>query len=110
MTEAVAWNRMAADGYQMRFYNDIIWIYEYKEDGLTKAGSKLFLNNPGGYGLWLREKALFTNEKLLKTYYTFTCDMAAQYTARQIAQYIGAPRGVIACIYGFRKLVNLVRK
>ena len=51
MTEAVVYNRMAHDGYKMRFYNDIIWIYEYKEDGLTKAGNKLFINNPYGYGL-----------------------------------------------------------
>lgn len=59
ITEAVAWNRMAHDGYKMRFYNDIIWIYEYREDGLTKAGNRLFLNNPCGYGLWLREKLNF---------------------------------------------------
>ena len=26
MTEAVAWNRIAHDGYKIRFYNDIIWI------------------------------------------------------------------------------------
>ena len=26
MTEAVVYNRMANDGYKIRFYNDIIWI------------------------------------------------------------------------------------
>ena len=46
MTEAVIYNRMANDGYKMRFYNDIVWIYEYRSDGLTKAGNSLFLNNP----------------------------------------------------------------
>lgn len=61
MTEAVIYNRMANDGYKMRFYNDIVWIYEYRSDGLTKAGNSLFLNNPRGYGLWLKEKALFMN-------------------------------------------------
>ena len=33
LTEAVTWDRMAYDGYKMRFYNDIIWIWEYKPDG-----------------------------------------------------------------------------
>mgnify|MGYP000134562039 FL=1 len=42
MTEAVIYNRMANDGYKMRFYNDIVWIYEYRSDGLTKAGNSLF--------------------------------------------------------------------
>ena len=76
MTEAVTWNRMAADGYKMRFFNDIIWVYEYQEDGLTKSGNVLFLNNPRGYGLWLREKAKFQGISffnIVKTYYSFIC-------------------------------------
>ena len=44
MTEAVIYNRMANDGYKMRFYNDIVWIYEYRSDGLTKAGNSLFVS------------------------------------------------------------------
>lgn len=101
MTEAVVWNRMAADGYKMRFYNDIIWIYEYKEDGLTKAGSRLFLNNPRGYGLWLREKSEFEHQSMmqrLRMIYTFTCDLAPQHDVRTIAQSIGAPALLIAAL------------
>ena len=59
MTEGVAWNRMAHDGYKLRFYNDIIWIWEYKPDGLTQAGYQVFLDNPQGTGLFFREKADF---------------------------------------------------
>lgn len=109
MTEAVTWNRMAADGYKMRFYNDIIWIYEYKEDGLTKAGSRLFLENPKGYGLWLREKARFQGASLkeqAKMYYTFTCDLFDRLSAREIAACIGAPRLLIEAIFGGRKFLK----
>lgn len=98
MTEAVVYNRMAHDGYKMRFYNDIIWIYEYKEDGLTKAGNTVFLNNPYGYGLWLREKAEFERvsfREKLKMWYTFSCDLSGRYHNKQIAQYIGAPTWII---------------
>ena len=31
--QAVTGNRMAHDGYKMRYFNDIIWIYEYQADG-----------------------------------------------------------------------------
>lgn len=109
MTEAVTWNRMANDGYKMRFYNDIIWIYEYKEDGLTKSGSRLFLDNPRGYGLWLREKADFLHFSLyekMKMYYTFACDMSFQKNIKMVADCIGAPEFIIAA---FRYVHSLKR-
>lgn len=113
MTEAVAWNRMANDGYRMRFYNDIIWVYDYKEDGLTKAGSSLFLNNPKGYGLMLREKAAFLHwpfERVLRMWYTFTCDLSLQYTSLEISRYIEAPYPFIALINILHKLIHFIRK
>ena len=113
MTEAVTWNRMARDGYKMRFYNDIIWIYEYKEDGLTKAGSRLFLENPKGYGLWLREKSEFLGEswiQRLRMYYSFTCDLSDRLDAKTIAQCIGAPCFVISVFYSIRKMLWIIRK
>lgn len=113
MTEAVTWNRMAHDGYKMRFYNDIIWIYEYREDGLTKAGNRLFLDNPRGYGLWLREKSEFLDEswkERLKMYYTFTCDLSDRLHPRGIAECIGAPYFIIAFFYAIRKILRIIRK
>lgn len=113
MTEAVVWNRMAHDGYRMRFYNDIIWVYEYREDGLTKAGTRLFLNNPAGYGLFLREKADFeeiTFAEHMRVWYTFTCDLSERYSSKQIAKYIGAPKPVIYLINIFHKIVHYLRK
>ena len=113
MTEAVAWNRMAHDGYKMRFYNDIIWIYEYKDDGLTRAGSTVFLNNPMGYGLWLKEKAEFEHASIiekLKMYYTFTCDLSSLYNSQTIAECIMAPRFLICLMNAFHKLVTRLTK
>ncbi|MBO4939135.1 MAG: glycosyltransferase family 2 protein [Oscillospiraceae bacterium] len=110
LTEAVVYNRMAHDGYRMRFYNDIIYIYEYRNDGLTKAGRRLFLDNPRGYGLWLREKAEFENASRidkLKMYYTFTCDLSAQYDdSSMIAECIGAPEMLVRFIIMARKLLK----
>ncbi|MBS5431256.1 MAG: glycosyltransferase family 2 protein [Lachnospiraceae bacterium] len=106
MTEAVAWNRMAADGYIMRFYKDIIWIYEYREDGLTKTGNRLFINNPRGYGLWLREKVLFQKGTIMdkfKLYYAFTCELSIYYKdSVLIAESIGAPKWLVRTIICFR--------
>ena len=110
MTEAVVWNRMAANGYLMRFYNDIIWIYEYREDGLTQKGNKLFLDNPRGYGLWLSEKLRYQKGTFfdrIKLYYTFTCELSKQYDdVVLIAESIGAPRFLIKVIISIRKLME----
>lgn len=113
MTEAVVWNRMANDGYKMRFYNDIIWIYEYRDDGLTKSGNKLFLNNPKGYGLWLKEKAKFEHisfKEILKMYYTFLCDMSTDYERKEIASFISAPHFLIEAMWLCRKILKLYKK
>lgn len=104
MTECVVYNRMAKDGYKMRFYKDIIWIFEYLEDGLTKSGTSIFLKNPRGYGLSLAEKAKFLGDSLskkLRMYYTFTCDLSSLYNTKTISECIGAPHIII-------KLCNMV--
>lgn len=113
MTEAVTWNRMAHDGYRLRFYNDIICIYEYKPDGLTQAGYDLFLNNPQGTGLFFREKAVFLNynwKTWLGMWYGFTCDAMDRCTNRQIAQYIGMPLWLVAPMKYLHNLIQYVRK
>ena len=117
MTEAVAWNRMASDGYKVRFVNDIIWVYEYLPDGLTKAGSSIFLKNPQGYGLWLREKAQFMGDPLikkLKMWYSFYCDLTAaepdhRLTLHQCAAYIGAPVLFMYLAASAHKLIRWMR-
>lgn len=91
ITEAVVWNRMANDGYKMRFYNDIIWIYEYRNDGLTLKGNSIFVNNPNGYGLWVREKIRFLHFSIIqkiKAYYNFTCEMSKKYSCNMIAGFL----------------------
>lgn len=43
--ECVVWDRIALDGYKLRWYNAPIYICEYLEDGLTKGGYKLYSSN-----------------------------------------------------------------
>ncbi len=95
MTEAVTWNRMAADGYRMRFFDDIIWIYEYKPDGLTNAGFRLFRDNPRGYALMQQEKAKFLSHSLFRCRYSLYCDLKDTYSPSQIADFLGVSRGTI---------------
>ena len=99
ITESVVWNKMAFDGYKIRIFEDIIWVCEYREDGLTMQGNMRFIKNPAGAGLWLREKAEFLKDPLpkkCKMWYNFYCDhtfcdKAYRLTKKQCAEYIGCP-------------------
>ena len=109
MTEAVTWNRMANDGYLVRYYNDIIWIFEYLEDGLTKAGNKLFIDNPRGYALWLIEKANFEGKNkidMIKVYYSIYCELYKKYTSKQIAEFLNISLIKVNILKSINKIKN----
>lgn len=94
ITEAVAWNRMAAAGYKIRCYNDIIYLWEHQEIGLTSGIQKILVSNPQGFGLWRKEMMEifdYSFFKRFKEYYSFFCDVNNVCCLRQAAQYIGAP-------------------
>lgn len=48
LSEDIVWNRIAIDGYKLRWFNMPIYVCEYLNDGLTKDGNK-FLNNFSGF-------------------------------------------------------------
>lgn len=117
MTEAVTWNRMAHDGLLIRAFDEIICIFEYQDDGLTKSGSRLFINNPQGFGLWLREKAEFLNynrKKKMQMWYTFCCDLELcdeenRVPIKKRAEYIGAPMAFMYCASFAHKAKQLLK-
>lgn len=113
LTEAVTWDLMAYEGYKMRFYNDIIWVWEYKPDGLTKAGFKVFQNNPQGTGLFFRQKAKFLRYSLkdkIKLWYGYATENFGRCTDAQIAEYIDMPRWLVLPFRWLHSLVQIVRK
>lgn len=58
VTEAVCWNAMAYDGYNLRWYNTPIYICEYRDDGLTKNGANEIsgrIKNFKGYCYYVKQ-------------------------------------------------------
>lgn len=105
--ESVPWNRMAHDGYRMRFFNRIIWIYAYREDGLTNAGYSNFVNNPQGTGLFWREQAEFLHfplKKKLAMWYGYTCQSLPLCSPEQIASYIDIPLWLVKAFQAVHSL------
>lgn len=108
ITPCIPWNRMAHDGFKIRVFEDIIWIWEYLDDGLTvKGANNRFLNNPQGHFLTHYEKAKFLHYsfiKKLKMYYTFYCDFSDRLPIEKIAEYLHTPKFLISMCAKVHKL------
>ncbi len=53
ITEATVWNMIGRDGLKIRWYNEVISLGEYLEDGLTRNANNRILANPLGYACHL---------------------------------------------------------
>lgn len=50
LRESAVWDRIAKDGFKLRWYNDIIYLCEYIEDGLTKnTNTETYERNFNGF-------------------------------------------------------------
>jgi len=56
ISESVVWDKIAQDGYKLRWFNKIICKCEYLEDGLTKSGDEKVINNFEGFTHYIRER------------------------------------------------------
>lgn len=91
ITEAVVWDRIAFDGYKLRFFNDITMICEYRSDGLSAQGEDLLYRNPKGYGMYLSQRAtygkLFGVDKW-NAYLKFYYKLRQKYSFNKIAGFL----------------------
>lgn len=49
--EAVIWDRIALDGYILRWYYKVIYLCDYQENGLSASSWQLLRDNPMGYSM-----------------------------------------------------------
>lgn len=49
LAETVVWDKIAIDGYKIRWFNDIIYTGNYLQDGLTQKIDEMLYQNPQGY-------------------------------------------------------------
>ena len=88
ITEEVVWNAIAMDGYQIRWFKDIIYLCNYLEDGLTRNISKKYIENPQGVLYWakLQKKAFKSNirKKYSAIYRYYSC-VKSKKSKKQIA-------------------------
>lgn len=81
LTESYLWLRVAKDGYKYRWFNDIIYIAEYLDDGFSKHMVQHFCRSPKGgmanYNLQLSCDGLPLKEQIRTVYNYFAYGMIA---------------------------------
>ena len=101
LTPCIAFDRMAAAGYKVRYFQDIIWVCKYLDDGLTKNVSSLYLKNPYGYGLTIHERLKFCKASWWSRfveYYRFYCELHVMYSYDEIAAFLNTNVMIIKII------------
>lgn len=71
VTECTVWEQMAYDGYKVRWFNHIIYISDYLNDGLTKRGDLLYSNNPKGTAYIFKQQIKMYNYNLKERMSTY---------------------------------------
>ncbi|WP_099205205.1 glycosyltransferase family 2 protein [Scatolibacter rhodanostii] len=99
VSESIVWFALGKAGYHIRWYDDIIYIGEYLEDGLTYQSIQLLERNPRGYLLALKsdlENLDIRGLRRLGCYaaYERTAKKLGQTTA-QIAEELGVSKATL---------------
>lgn len=114
LTESIVWNRMAEDGYKIRWFNHIIYITEYRDDGLTKHYVQLLAKNPQGYALDVKERIRqfhYSKPRVDSEYFNYHITVKNTIGFADQAKYLGISKlrlaNAISCYY-FRVLIRKV--
>ena len=107
ITECAVWDKMAADGLLVRFYNVVTYLCQYRDDGLTNQGMDLYYRNPKGYGYYLRlaregKKYVTAMQDYLdaECYFHWNRTM----TTKEIAELIGTSQSRLLFISAYRSI------
>jgi len=69
LNEAVLWNKIANDGYKIRWFNEVIYLGNYQNDGLTKHMLSLSIQNYRGRCYYHNEEIKYKIPLLKKIYH-----------------------------------------
>lgn len=105
ITEATVWDRMAYDGYKIRWFNKVIYICDYLEDGLTNNLKEIFSKNPKGTAIYINQQIKFYNYNLkgrLANYHLYYDFVKNTVHLKQAAKYLGInPVTMVLAIFLF---------
>lgn len=93
LTEGIVWDRIAREGYQIRWFKKVIYLCAYLEDGLTRAGFRKFLDNPCGYAAYLDiQEEIYGKERVFSEKVRFYILLKAKFGEQRAVEKMGIPK------------------
>lgn len=92
ITEAVVWDQIAYEGYQLRWINSSFMTCNYLQDGLTAKGEQLFIENPKGWAHYIRLEKKYremNKEQYLKLCYRYYECEHKKFTGEELQKMLG---------------------
>lgn len=89
ISECIVWNKIAYDGFKIRWFPNKIYICDYIEDGLTNNIDKIIENSPQGYLRLILQEIKFKNVTLKEKYgyyVKYTKILSKTKTLKQISE------------------------
>lgn len=79
--EAVVWDKIALDGYKLRWFDTPIYYCEYQENGLSDSTWSLLKNNPMGYAMLFNTQLMYKKNGRMNLALQFIscCCLAGEY-------------------------------
>ncbi|WP_309088664.1 glycosyltransferase family A protein [Domibacillus sp.] len=111
ITEATVWDRMAFDGYKIRWFNKTIYICQYLEDGLTQNMKDIFAKNPRGTACYIKQQISFYKYNVkgrLANYNLYYDFVKGHISVSQAAKYLDIPPITLLfsiCLFKCKKLI-----
>ena len=68
LSECIVWNKIAHDGFKIRWFPNKIYVCDYIEDGLTQNIDKHIENSPKGYLTLIQQEIAFKNVTIKEKY------------------------------------------
>lgn len=68
ISEAIVWDKIAFDGYLLRWFNENVYIFEYQKDGITNNLRENYAKNPKGYLDYIYNEMVYQNIYGVKKY------------------------------------------
>lgn len=112
VTESIVWDKIAADGYRIRWFNEIIYICDYLDDGLTKAGKKIFIDNPKGYAFLINEQIKLYKYSIrgrLAVYFQYYVELRASLSKKEICVNLDVNIFLLQFVIFLGRVISILR-
>lgn len=98
ISESIVWDRIAFDGYKMRFFNEVIYLCEYLPDGLTNNIANHVKSSPRGYGKYISQSVSYgkiSGFDKWRWYLGYYYKLRDQMSVGQIAAYLNENKSIL---------------